>query len=548
MSATVSAQTEEKSSIRPLLIVALLMVVGFALAYPGLFTGIWVDECYSINSATAPDLVTMIKHMYGRLDDLHPPLSYVMLYAFMHAFGTSDVLIRIPPLICGLLLIPAVYWLGVTAHSRTVGLLAAWFAAVSPFATYYACQSRGYAMATLFASLALTFFCKLINPLTEKKTIPFVGFVLTAAALCYSEYPGCIMLPALAIATVIIAWQNKSNKTLALDIFKRGAVSIFIAALLFVPWLPSLQAQSRVAMTADRTPISQFFPVFGYNMAMMLPIPLILGIPLAELCIVIWLAYTARHWQRYKSIFSMERINAIPSNMIVLWTTLLIATSLMGYVGPFFYGYYRYIYPFSPAGWVLLAIMLRAVFLKMRESKRKIVVPLLLLAMLGLNIAYAMWFDSRPQSGLRTVAQEALKGEYDHTIIMMAPDVITPTLDYYLRPEERIKHHILIVGFPRFDDPFSTVWIPELAKWKSETVVDETDKRISELVDKGWKYLAFTKDSDSQIQFLTTKDIPRMPRIKALKAIMDKKYKLIKTKSYAGVTENVTVFTYQLRP
>ncbi len=128
------------------LLLAAMMILCMLMVWPTLNMGLWLDELCSLNDVMYPDVQTVIAKMWGRMDDLHPPLYFVPLFACVKLLGVNDMAVRTAPLIFGLALIPATYWLGKTVHSRFVGLLAAFFATISPFANYYDVQSRGYGM------------------------------------------------------------------------------------------------------------------------------------------------------------------------------------------------------------------------------------------------------------------------------------------------------------------------------------------------------------------------------------------------------------------
>ena len=97
---------------RDLVVIAFLIVTAVVLAWPTLHMGVWLDECLSVNSSTAPDVVAVVKNAFGRQDDYHPPLAYMLLNVWMKMFGTGDVAVKVPFLLCGIATIPSLYWLG----------------------------------------------------------------------------------------------------------------------------------------------------------------------------------------------------------------------------------------------------------------------------------------------------------------------------------------------------------------------------------------------------------------------------------------------------
>jgi len=535
---------------------AAIVLLALVLELPTINMGRWLDECLNVASAAQPDMQTLITTMYGRLEDQHPPLSYMLLFCFIRLFGTGDIAIRIPSVLCGLLLIPATYWLGKTVHSTAAGLLAAFFVAVSPFANYMLCQSRPYALAALISAVTLTLFCKLVEQrsATKKTGVTFLCLSLTAAALCYTEYSSCPMIPALAIASVVIYLRDRFSGIAPPQASARLArclAALFLSGLLFIPWVPSVLMQSRVgAPLMESTPLFNLPLAVAYNVLLTtVPLPMLVAIPLGVCAAVAAFIFLCRPSRRLPSFKSL--ICSIPSACWVLLCAVALPACIMELIIPFWFGYYRYMFPYSPAGFVLSAIVMLRLFGYWKEgSKRNMLLPITLAAMLAVNILYLGWFDSRPQSGLKTLAQDALAGKYDGCALLIAPDYISQTLDYYLPLNERIAHHIDLHGFPRWDKPMAPVKMNEIPPmWSSKTVVGETEQHLADLQKQGWRKLAFAIDDGTLDRQHSGAACPRGQRVNALRTFIEQNYKMLSAeKKYAGVTEAVSVSIYQLEP
>lgn len=602
-------------------LLGLFVLLALLLSWPILNMGVWQDELCSLYDVNLPDLPTVIAKMYGRMDDLHPPLSYVPLYFAVKYFGQGEFVLRSSALACGILLIPALYWLGHTVKGRAVGLLAAFFAAVSPFASYFGCQARGYALATLLTAICLVYFCKLVENENADEAgrrlsykWPFFMVTMTTAALCYTEYVSCFILPALGLATVWITLALRQSadplkRSQAWPTFKRCFLALFIGFLLFVPWIPSALTQS-ANMRDLVTPVSRFdWPkIFGYNLLMMSPVPLIIGQPLGQFIAVLIAALAIKNRRLLSAAVLREKILAVEPSYAVMLSALLLPSSLIGYITPWCYGYFRYIYPYSPAGWILLATVLLHLFtapvlngqertqfvmrrlavtlfmamgvivnicspdmpwgwlglipavfdifrpLPINSNKKlgKTALVIALICGLAINVLYMTWFVSKPQSGLRTFCQDALAGKYDDSIVVITPDGVAVTVGYYLPEKVRLEHHMAVHGYPRWENPFIPVAISDLAGQWVEQSVPDTERRIDELAappaaqEKGYKYIVVAKDSDKQIEFLSTKTVPRSTRIKKLMDYIYSKYKKVDEKSYPGLTEDVQVLKFEI--
>jgi hypothetical protein len=541
------------------LILAGLTVVALLLAWPTLHTGIWLDEYLSINSSTAPDLLTLVKNSFGRQDDYHPPLAYILLYFSRQFFGGSDIAVKVPSLICGLTTIAALYWFGKTAHSARVGLMAAFFFTISPFANFFSCQCRGYALSLLLSTLTMTLFYKLMDDHTPGKKAAFTGVVLAAAGLCYTEYVGCVLIPLLGLASSLICARQYLNassnqaKDAAISKFVRSVGALFVAFLLFAPWIQSVLLQLGGASYADKPALTRFPEVAWCSAMNMLPMPVPLGMCFSAVLLAVMIGRLL--WKRTKTPGenqdkTAEAVTLIPDRYIILLCLSLIPACTMGYLAGWWNNYYRYVYPYSAAAWVLLAAIFSSLFWEERgqiKLRAKIALATTFFCMATLDVAYILWFDQKPNSGFYTIAQEIKDGKFDDNAIVITPDVIGPTLGFYTSELERKKHNIGIFGFPRWNETLTPAIIPEMAvQWAPETLVAEYEQKIAKLSAKGFKRLAFAKDTDKQIAMLSTKKMPRKKRIDALVAVLSGKYKLLSTKNYPGSAEDITVMLFEL--
>lgn len=551
---------------RPLnigLCVAGLTLLALILRLPTLFMGIWLDEYLTINSSTAPDFFSLIRTMYGRLDDLHPPLHNIFVWITIQLFGNGDVVVRMPTLIFGLLEIPAMYWLGKTIHSRAAGLIAAFIAVISPFANFFSCQCRGYMLATLLTTLAIGYFCKLLSSEDPKWKKTFVLAVLSAAGVCYTEYVSCLLLPLMGFGALVVTIRDYCDplkRQFAIRQFLRCLGALAAASILFAPWIPSILMQKDYGDIFQKPSLSQWPQVFLNNLANQIPLPMLLSFALgiAYLFPLLFLLFMLRKWT-WKNT---------PPSHIVLFCVTFLPSLVMGYITTWWIGYYRYIFPFSPAMWVLLAIFLAegCGYLRNFETEKPadlpvaatapigkrhtIVLTVTLVILFALNGLQVWYYDAKgPQSGLRTFAREIRADKFQNTLILVAPDVLAMSFGYYLPPAERKKHKVVMRGYTRWEDPFTPPIMNTLpGQWQPESVVEECEKRIEqEAKREGWKYLAFVEGNPDWIKATTTPNMPRGLRIAALKKKLQSKYKEVSSKFYPAALEDVNVTLFEIK-
>jgi hypothetical protein len=172
---------------RALLILGGLVLVGLALrlAVP---RGIWLDEAITIHQARL-SLHDLFQNLYN--GDRQPPLYHLTLWATIRAFGHSEAAVRLPSLIAGTLVIPALYELARELYDRRTGLIAAAFASVSPVLIWYSQEVRMYEFAALFGLLALLTQLRAIRNGTM---LNWAAYILATAALLWSHYFGLVVI------------------------------------------------------------------------------------------------------------------------------------------------------------------------------------------------------------------------------------------------------------------------------------------------------------------------------------------------------------------
>jgi hypothetical protein len=150
--------------------------------------GIWLDEAISIHQAQMPlgDMLTNL-----RTTDVHPPLHHILLWGTVRLLGDGEVAVRAPSLIAATAMIPALYAAARDIYDKRAGMAAAALVAVAPFAVWYADEARMYALFMLFALLSVWMQVRVIR---GAGTGSWLGFVLAAAALVYTQYFGALFV------------------------------------------------------------------------------------------------------------------------------------------------------------------------------------------------------------------------------------------------------------------------------------------------------------------------------------------------------------------
>ncbi len=166
--------------------------------------------------------------------DPHPPLHYLMLNSWVDLTGVSEFAMRFLSLLAGVLLAPVLYRLGREMVGRTMGILAAILAAISPSLIWLAQDVRNqYTVAVLFTSLATWMLVILAKEMPERITRRTAVLWAVYAGLCaisiYSHYYALFAV----LAHGLYLWFGPNRRRLLLPWIVCGIAVM----LLFLPWL-----------------------------------------------------------------------------------------------------------------------------------------------------------------------------------------------------------------------------------------------------------------------------------------------------------------------
>lgn len=185
---------------------------------------LWLDEAAQV-LMSQKSLYSIILERSG---DFHPPLSYI-LYHYWMMFGTSEIWLRLLPIIFGVSTVFIIYKLSQKLFSEKIALISATLLATAPYHIYYSEEIRMYSMVAFLASLSMYFL--IINRR--------IGYVLATSALLYTHYMGVFLV-------------------ISQLLYKRNWQNLTLVSLLYLPWLPFLWNQLVSGVNAN-----QYLPGWG---------------------------------------------------------------------------------------------------------------------------------------------------------------------------------------------------------------------------------------------------------------------------------------------
>ncbi|MDQ4070286.1 MAG: glycosyltransferase family 39 protein [Actinomycetota bacterium] len=213
-------------------LLATLMAACLWLRAGGLGAPLWMDEAISIGLASHPlgDIPGLL-----RLDGA-PPLYYLLLHAWMKLFGRTETATHALSLVFSVAAVPVALWAGWSLFGRRAGWILAALVACNPFLSYFATETRMYALVALLALVATASFVHAFVFARRK----YLWLLAPSLALVlYTHYWGLWLLLGAVVALVPCAAASDDRRRLARD----AAVTFGAVALAYLPWVPTLAYQ-----------------------------------------------------------------------------------------------------------------------------------------------------------------------------------------------------------------------------------------------------------------------------------------------------------------
>ncbi|MCX7682192.1 MAG: glycosyltransferase family 39 protein [Anaerolineae bacterium] len=180
----------------------------------------WNDEGNSARIAERP--LQLIWE--GAAADIHPPGYYLLLHYWRALCGHSEFALRSFSALVGVLTVVFTFLLGRRLFDKRVGVMAAFIAALSPFAIYYAQEARMYALLGLFS--ALSTYLLVAGP------VHLYPVACVAGLYTHYAFPFVLLVHNLWVG---LWWLRRAEWQRWLMAWAGMQV---IIVLLYLPWLP----------------------------------------------------------------------------------------------------------------------------------------------------------------------------------------------------------------------------------------------------------------------------------------------------------------------
>ena len=219
---------------------AALFVVALTLASLVLRTGqlsfhYWIDETISIGIASHP--LSMLPALLRQ--DGSPPLYYALLHVWIGIFGSREVATHLLSLCFATIAIPVSYLAAGNLFGRRTGVFAAVLAAGLPFLTDYGQETRMYALTALESLVVSLAF---VRAFVDRRRRWLPVFSVSLAAMLYTHNWALFFTLAAVLAFAGCAMASPRPRK---ALWRDGLLAFGAAALIFLPWLPTLLYQAR---------------------------------------------------------------------------------------------------------------------------------------------------------------------------------------------------------------------------------------------------------------------------------------------------------------
>jgi hypothetical protein len=453
------------------------VLIGALLRWMMLGHGLWRDEASSYFDAIGGTWGTVTSRV--AYSELNPPGYFLFMHYWLKCIPVSDIVLKLPSLVASLLLVPLAWAIGRYAGGWRVSVVAAWIAALAPMDLYYTQEARPYMMGAMFMLLALLGIFELIEKPMSARGVVFFGIGTIGVLLM--QYTGGLFDIALFAAWSYVRAKGWMRTPLA-PVFFIALVLLTMVAYM----LPAVINQVQAGLSWSEHISLLHYPEVGLrDILVTLPLD---WFPVHEIFKAIFLLLVLIDgvwtWKTQPSVEYPGGRNAALLIFVLLAVAVLeIPISNHG----------RYMVPFAPMAWICIAAWLICGFCA-NERRRQVG----MYASIALIVAMALFDLQSLQRNMGTLKSGAARlvdlhgqsglnpkdwGRAD-TRVMVAPDLLAPTVAYYLRDFQP-----MIYGYARWQNPqsFSPLGYAEL--WNSTDSVLMAEQHIDTLRVAGVKHL-----------------------------------------------------------
>lgn len=191
----------------------IILLLALILRLINLNQSLWLDE--AVQAITAQKSFSYIfEELRG---DFHPPLYHILMHFWVRVFGSSEISLRMPSVLCGVGTILVVWEIGKLSRLSYLRKVAALFLATAPYHIYYSQEARMYSMGAFLTSLSMFYFLRLVKKRDVREDLDFFLYLWTTVLALYTDY--FAVLAFLAQIFTFLIFLKKDFRQIALKVF-----------------------------------------------------------------------------------------------------------------------------------------------------------------------------------------------------------------------------------------------------------------------------------------------------------------------------------------
>lgn len=395
----------------------LILVISLILRFILINQSLWLDEGINVNSATQLSFKDLFLHY--SLGDFHPPLYHLVLKAWIQIVGNSELAVRIPSVLFGVITTGVTYLIGKKLFDKKTALIAATLIATSPLHIYYSQEARMYMLAAFLASASVYFFLEVIQ---KETLLKWTGFIVATALLLYTDYLPYFLIP------VYIAYVLINRKKIPKATLKSFIPAIIIIAIAISPWLYILPKQLQVGLS-----VSSASPAWAQVVGS--PSPQQLGVTFVKFIIgrishdnnvtYALLLAPIGLFVAFLLSLSIFRLSPVRSFLWYWFLIPVVAAYVVSYFIPVF-AYFRFIF-ILPALYLILASAIKTI-------NWPPLIRVLLAGMVGINIICTTIYFVNPKfhrEDWKNAVNFVHQNASENSLVLFESDYTVGPFDYY---------------------------------------------------------------------------------------------------------------------
>jgi mannosyltransferase len=248
---------ESLSNKSVILLLVSITIVGAILRFYGLGTqSLWNDELSSWRMSDYYTLSSMIREIGPHVG--YPPGHFVLLYLLQKYVGDSELILRFPSAVSGVLCILVIFLLGNLVYSRREGILSAALMAILWFPIYYSQEARCYSMLLLFTMIATYFWISIVRGLNEgsKPSSYQIGaYVISSLISLYLHNIALLFVTLQGVGAVMLFFKSRRS-------LPQIGVTYLLIIIGYLPWINVTMHPVHISVASIQPTSVTFFPKY----------------------------------------------------------------------------------------------------------------------------------------------------------------------------------------------------------------------------------------------------------------------------------------------